>query len=92
MEKPERWRGLFSHPDRFERWQAYARRVEQKVGAFLQFDPELALADSTAAGSAAAPVRAVAATPSGSPWPACPSASRTTSPSSPSGSPAARAS
>jgi aspartyl-tRNA(Asn)/glutamyl-tRNA(Gln) amidotransferase subunit A len=51
MEKSVRWRGLFSHPDRLERWQAFARRVEQKVGAFLQFDPTVALADSDAAAS-----------------------------------------
>jgi aspartyl-tRNA(Asn)/glutamyl-tRNA(Gln) amidotransferase subunit A len=53
MEKPERWRGLFSHPDRLERWQAFARRTDQKVGAFLQFDAKLALADSASAATLA---------------------------------------
>jgi aspartyl-tRNA(Asn)/glutamyl-tRNA(Gln) amidotransferase subunit A len=46
MQKHERWRGLFSHPERLERWQAFARRTEQKVGAFLQFDAGLAAGDS----------------------------------------------
>jgi len=54
MDKHERWRGLFSHPDRLERWQAFARGVEKKVGAFLQFDPQLALADSASGGAPAA--------------------------------------
>ena len=49
MERPDRWRGLFSQPERFGRWQAFARRVDQKVGSFLQFDPNLALADSAPA-------------------------------------------
>ena len=49
MEHHERWRGLFSHPESFERWQAYARRMDRKVGAFLQLDPGLARADSDSA-------------------------------------------
>ena len=79
MDKHERWRGLFSHPDRLERWQAFARRAEKKVGAFLQFDPQLALADS-AGGAGERRLGAGAATP----WPACPSGSRTSSPCAPS--------
>ena len=55
MERPDRWRGLFSQPERFDRWQAFARRVEQKVGSFLQFDPKLALAESRAALAARLP-------------------------------------
>jgi aspartyl-tRNA(Asn)/glutamyl-tRNA(Gln) amidotransferase subunit A len=46
MDESDRWRGLFSHPDRLARWQAFARRTEVKVGAFLQFEPQLAMADS----------------------------------------------
>jgi aspartyl-tRNA(Asn)/glutamyl-tRNA(Gln) amidotransferase subunit A len=48
VDESDRWRGLFAHPERLERWQAHVRRIEQKVGAFLQFDPKLALADSAA--------------------------------------------
>ena len=73
MDKHERWRGLFSHPDRLERWQAFARGAEKKIGAFLQFDPQLALADGCRLGRRAA-----------TPWPACPSESRTSSPCAPS--------
>ena len=50
MDEFERWRGLFAHPERLERWQASARRAEQQVGAFLQFAPELALADTAGSG------------------------------------------
>lgn len=50
MEKSDRWRGLFSRPDLFNQWQEYARRIEQKIHSFLQFDPPLARADSASDG------------------------------------------
>src|SRR4030042_3264720 len=66
MDKHERWRGLFSHPDRLERWQAFAREAEKKIGAFLQFEPQLALADSASGGApAGAPANPLAGVPFG---------------------------
>jgi aspartyl-tRNA(Asn)/glutamyl-tRNA(Gln) amidotransferase subunit A len=40
------WYGVASSPSMGERWKAFARAREEKVRAFLQFDPELGAKDS----------------------------------------------
>ena len=44
------WRGLLHDRARLERWRKAVGAVEERVHAFLQFDPDLTRADSAAAG------------------------------------------
>ena len=46
----DHWPGLFSDPGRVERWQDYARRTDEKIRSFLQFEPETGQALSAGEG------------------------------------------